>query len=58
MQASMDAFKRLFSNSNPLLGWLRNSGLGLVNNMAPLKNRIMRQAMGLEGDLPKMAKGS
>lgn len=56
MMASMDGFKRLFSNANPALGWLRNTGLGVVNNITPVKNRIIRQAMGLEGDLPRMAK--
>ncbi len=56
MMTSMDGFKRLFSNNNAVLGTLRSVGLNLTNNITPLKNSIMRQAMGLEGDLPKMAR--
>ncbi|MDH5191358.1 MAG: UbiH/UbiF/VisC/COQ6 family ubiquinone biosynthesis hydroxylase [Gammaproteobacteria bacterium] len=56
MMAAMDGFKRLFgSQLFPVTG-LRNLGLTLTNNLAPLKNIIMRQAMGLEGDLARLAK--
>lgn len=55
MMAGMDGFKRLFSNDSSVLGTLRNFGLNLADKITPLKNRIMRQAMGLEGDLPKLA---
>ena len=53
MMASMDGFKRLFSNNNSLLGSIRNLGLNLMNKMTPMKNMVMRQAMGLSGELPK-----
>ena len=56
MMYSMSGFKQLFSNDNLLLQSLRNTGLNLVNRIPPLKHRFMRQAMGLEGDLPEIAR--
>ena len=55
MMAAMDSFKRLFSNDFMPLHWLRNSGLRLTHRATPIKNMVMRHAMGLTGDLPKMA---
>jgi len=57
MIATMDGFKRLFGSTKPAIKWIRNLGLGLTNSTAPVKNLIMRQAMGLEGDLSRLAKG-
>ena len=56
MLTAMTGFKTLFSNNNVLLKSLRNTGLNLTNNVAPVKNTIIRHAMGLEGDLPKLAR--
>lgn len=56
MMVSMSGFKNLFSNDNPALGFVRNAGLNLVNGLPPVKNLFMRRAMGLEGDLPELAK--
>ncbi|MDH5183889.1 MAG: UbiH/UbiF/VisC/COQ6 family ubiquinone biosynthesis hydroxylase [Gammaproteobacteria bacterium] len=56
MLASMDGFKRLFSNDNLPLRWMRNIGLTLTNALSPLKNNIIRYAMGLNGTLPRLAK--
>lgn len=56
MLAIMDGFKRLFSNDSPPLRWLRTRGLRLTHHLPPVKNLIMRQAMGLTGDLPKLAR--
>jgi len=57
VMAAMDGFKRLFSNDNTLLGMLRNAGLSLVNRAGPVKNMMIRRAMGLSGDLPKLTRG-
>ena len=57
MLSTMDGFKRLFGSKQPLMKWLRNTGLHLTNSTSPLKNMIMRQAMGMEGDLSRLAKG-
>jgi len=57
MIATMDGFKHLFGSSQPAIKWARNFGLGLTNSTPPIKNLIMRQAMGMEGDLSRMARG-
>ena len=56
MMYSMSGFKNLFSNEQPGLTMLRNFGLNLVNKVTPVKHKLMRHAMGLEGDLPEIAK--
>ena len=56
MMATMDGFKRLFGSQLAPVTDLRNLGLSLANNLTPLKNMIMRRAMGLEGDLAKLAR--
>lgn len=56
MLTTMTGFKTLFSNENPVLSTLRNLGLNITDNVSPLKNTIIRHAMGLAGDLPKLAR--
>jgi len=56
MMFSMSGFKNLFSNEQSELSVIRNAGLNLVNSIQPLKNKFMRHAMGLEGNLPDLAK--
>ncbi|MDH3353983.1 MAG: UbiH/UbiF/VisC/COQ6 family ubiquinone biosynthesis hydroxylase [Chromatiales bacterium] len=48
VMAAMDGFKRLFSNDQPLLKTVRNIGLNLADHAGPIKNQIIRQAMGLK----------
>ena len=57
MITSMESFKRVFSSKTPLVKQLRNAGLRLVDKLSPAKNMIMRQAMGMEGELSKLARG-
>ncbi|MBT3812926.1 MAG: 2-octaprenyl-3-methyl-6-methoxy-1,4-benzoquinol hydroxylase [Gammaproteobacteria bacterium] len=57
MMTVMDLFYRTFSNSVMPVRFFRNLGLGLAERITPLKNKVMRGAMGLEGRLPKLAKG-
>ncbi|MDH5407500.1 MAG: UbiH/UbiF/VisC/COQ6 family ubiquinone biosynthesis hydroxylase [Gammaproteobacteria bacterium] len=54
---SMDSFKRFFGSDIPAVRWLRNFGLNLTNHTTPLKNKIVRVAMGLEGSMPKLSRG-
>lgn len=58
MLGIMDGFKRLFGNSLPPVRLLRNLGLNLTDATGPLKNAMARRAMGLEGDLPKLARAA
>jgi 2-octaprenyl-3-methyl-6-methoxy-1,4-benzoquinol hydroxylase len=57
MMTVMDVFYQAFSNEFLPLKFLRNLGLGLAERVTPLKNKVMRGAMGLEGALPKLARG-
>ncbi len=52
-----DALNRLFSNDLPPLRLARDLGLAMVNQAPPLKRLFMRHAMGLLGDLPRLARG-
>ncbi len=57
MLGVMDGFKRLFGNALPPVRLLRNLGLNLTEAAGPIKNGIARRAMGLAGDLPRLARG-
>lgn len=57
MMTVMDAFYQVFSNEILPVKILRNFGLGLAERILPAKNKVMRSAMGLEGKLPKLARG-
>jgi len=47
MMLVMDGFKHLFGSRVLPLRWARNLGLNLVDAAPPVKNQIMRAAMGL-----------
>ena len=56
MLAAMDLFKRFFSNEILPIQLLRNFGLTLVDHAGPMKDLIIRRAMGLTGELPELAR--
>ncbi|GBG15606.1 uncharacterized protein NMK_3217 [Novimethylophilus kurashikiensis] len=45
MQAVTTGLQRLFNNDSPSLSWLRNTGLGLVDKITPLKRQLMAHAI-------------
>lgn len=53
----MDAVNKLFSNDNPLLRLGRDLGLGLVNRLPAARRAFIRQAAGLDGELPRLLAG-
>jgi len=53
----MDGVNRLFSNNNPILRMGRDLGMGVVNALPGLRRRFIRQAAGLNGDLPRLLAG-
>ncbi|MDA7429735.1 FAD-dependent monooxygenase [Primorskyibacter aestuariivivens] len=57
LAAATDTFNRLFSNDNPLLRMGRDLGMGLVNAVPGLRRGFMREAAGLNGDLPRLMQG-
>lgn len=56
MMAAMDGFKRLFGSDWRPLQVMRGTGLALTNHSGPIKNVIIRHAMGRGGDLPRLAR--
>lgn len=56
MMTVMDVFYQVFSNDVLPVRLLRNLGLGLAERVLPAKHIVMRNAMGLAGNLPKLAK--
>jgi 2-octaprenyl-3-methyl-6-methoxy-1,4-benzoquinol hydroxylase len=57
MMTTMDLFYRVFGTANAPLRLVRNLGLGLAERIKPAKKLAMRYAMGLGGQLPKLARG-
>ncbi len=47
MMAAMDGFKRLFGDRKLPVRWLRNTGMHWVDRSGPLKQQLMRHAMGV-----------
>lgn len=47
MMAAMDGFKVLFEQEALPLRWLRNAGMRGVGQLGPLKQQLMRHAMGV-----------
>jgi 2-octaprenylphenol hydroxylase len=47
MMAAMDGFKRLFEQEALPVRWLRNVGMRGVGQLKPLKQQLMRHAMGV-----------
>lgn len=56
MNWSMAGFKSLFGSTPAPLRGLRGLGMNLVDRAGPVKHALIRQAMGLAGDLPAAAR--
>ncbi|WP_416773583.1 2-octaprenyl-3-methyl-6-methoxy-1,4-benzoquinol hydroxylase [Pseudomonas sp. RHF3.3-3] len=56
LMAAMEGFERLFQADPLPLRWLRNTGLRVVDQMPEAKALFVRQALGLTGDLPELAR--
>jgi 2-octaprenyl-6-methoxyphenol hydroxylase len=54
--ATFDGLNRLFSNDAMLVRAARDVGLGLVDRLPGLKQRLVAEAAGLTGDLPRLFK--
>ncbi|BCX80883.1 3-demethoxyubiquinol 3-hydroxylase [Methylomarinovum caldicuralii] len=57
MMTTMDLFYRVFSNASLPLKLARNLGLSLAQRLYPARLAVMRYAMGLDGNLPRLARG-
>lgn len=56
MMYLLDGFKHLFENQTQSVQWFRNFGLDTIDSLPVAKHAIMKRAMGLEGDLPEIAR--
>lgn len=56
MVAAMEGFKRLFAGDHTVKKLIRDAGLSLANHSPFAKQKIIQHAMGLEGELPELAK--
>ena len=54
--AAFDGLNKLFSNDSVLIRAARDFGLGLVDRLPGLKRRLVHEAAGLTGDLPRLFK--
>lgn len=54
--ALMSGLQRLFADAGPISQWLRNTGMRGIERFPPLKQALMREAMGL-GPLALHARG-
>jgi 2-octaprenyl-3-methyl-6-methoxy-1,4-benzoquinol hydroxylase len=48
MMSVMDGFYTVFSHPSPVVKFLRNSALFTVNKFTPLKNKVLKQACGID----------
>ena len=53
---AMSSLKNLFDGDNPIKKLIRGVGLSLTNMTGPVKRKITKQAVGLDGELPSLAK--
>ncbi|THD76600.1 2-octaprenyl-6-methoxyphenyl hydroxylase [Thalassobius vesicularis] len=54
LAVTTDLTNKLFSNDNPFLRLARNIGMGAVNALPSLRRTFIREAAGLNGDLPDL----
>ncbi|WP_019222914.1 ubiquinone biosynthesis hydroxylase [Bartonella rattaustraliani] len=57
MALSNDWLNKLFSNDNPLLRMLRDTGLGIVNQTPKMKKYFIQEASGLTPNAPRLLHG-
>lgn len=55
MIATMEGLKQLFGGKNPIKKLIRDVGVAITDKATPIKQRIIKQAVGLDGKLPELA---
>ena len=55
--AATDSVNRFFSNNNSLLNFGSSIGMKVIDNIPYIKRLLMYEAMGVNGDLPKLLRG-
>jgi 2-octaprenyl-6-methoxyphenol hydroxylase len=57
LAAVTHGLNRLFSNAVPPVKLARDVGLAMVDRLPPVKRFLMRHAMGVVGELPRLVRG-
>lgn len=57
MAAATDLLERLFLPRHPLMVLARRAGMVLFDRIGPARRYFMKEAMGLTGELPRLARG-
>jgi 2-octaprenyl-6-methoxyphenol hydroxylase len=57
LAAVTDGLNRLFSNALPGVKLARDLGLAAIDRLPPVKRFLMRHAMGVVGELPRLVRG-
>jgi len=57
LAAVTDGLNRLFSNAVPPVKLARDVGLAVIDRLPPVKRFLMRDAMGVVGELPRLVRG-
>lgn len=52
-----DSFNRLFSNDNAFIRMARDIGMGVISALPGLRRTFIREAAGLNGNLPRLMRG-
>jgi 2-octaprenylphenol hydroxylase len=55
MIAAMESIKQIFTPQQSAVKLVRGIGLSLLDNIKPVKQTMIKQALGLKSDLPKLA---
>jgi 2-octaprenylphenol hydroxylase len=58
MIVAMEALKQGFNGQHPVKKLLRDVGLALVDQLPLVKQSLLKQAMGLSGELPDLARST
>ncbi|WP_342767603.1 FAD-dependent monooxygenase [Isoalcanivorax indicus] len=56
MLRALSGIKALFEANALELRWARNTGMRWVNRLVPVKQLLAREALGRQGDLPRLAR--
>lgn len=54
MMALMESFARVFGNQHPLLSAIRNSAMQVMQSLAPIKQHLAQEALGVGTHLPPL----
>ncbi|WP_286262249.1 FAD-dependent monooxygenase [Thalassotalea atypica] len=56
MVMAMEAIKQIFAPRHPVTNIIRGVGMKVLDTITPVKSLMVKQALGLKSDLPKLAK--